>query len=107
MDIESRKGNNPELLVDFNGHAVQCFPLGGETITVTTAGIFKPKTSLIRVANISADTAAFIKREGLEVADPGTPIKPLSAEMFSVIPGEIYSVVSGTVYITYIRNRDV
>jgi len=107
MDYQKNKGRNPELLTDWNGHAVQCFPLGGDTIEVAPSGIFKPKSSLIRVVNKSSTAIAFLKREQLEVADPGTPLPPYHTEMFYVIPGEIYTVTGANVYVTYIRDRDV
>ena len=107
MNINRVKGRNPELLMDYNGHPVQCFPLGGETVEVAAAASFIPKSSLIRVANISSTTIAYLKRLGLEIGDPGTPVLCNSAEMFTVIPGEIYEVLTTKVFVTCIRDRDV
>lgn len=107
MDHQKGKGRNPELLTDRNGHAVQCFPLGGDTIEVAPASTFKPKSALIRVVNKSSSDMAFIKREQLEAGDPGTPLSPYQTEMFYVIPGEIYTVTGANVYVTFIRDHDV
>lgn len=107
MDINSRKGRNPELLMDWNGHPVQCFPLGGDTEEVIVNATFVAKSSLIRVVNKSLTDIAFLKRSGLGETDPGTPIVPNFPEMFSVIPGEIYTALTANIYVTHIRERDV
>lgn len=107
MDINKVKGRNPELLVDYNGNPVQCFPLGGETVEVAINGTFIPESSLIRVVSKSTTEIGFIKRNDLPLADPGTPIVPGRSEMFKVIPGEIYTVLSVAIYVTIIRNSDV
>lgn len=107
MEINKSKGRNPELLMDWNGNPVQCFPLGGDTEEVAINATFIPKSSLIRVVNKSTTDIAFLKRSGLLLADPGTPIVPNHPEMFYVIPGEIYTVLTAAVYVTYIRERNV
>ena len=107
MNIDSKKGRNPELLTDWNGHAVQCFPLGGDTLEVAAATTFIPKSSLIRVANISSTTISYLRKSSLPAEDVGTPILCNSAEMFSVVPGEVYEVLTTKVFVTFIRNRDV
>lgn len=107
MEINTKKGRNPELLTDWNGHAVQCFPLGGETFEVQINETFSPESSLIRVVNKSTTDIAFLKREGLPVTDLGTPIPIGNPEMFYVTPGEIYTVTGADVYVTIIRNRNV
>lgn len=107
MEINKVKGRNPELLVDYNGNPVQCFPLGGETVEVAINGTFIPESSLIRVVSKSTTEMGFIKRNGLPELDPGTPIVPGKSELFKVIPGEIYTVLSVALYITIIRDSNV
>ncbi len=107
MEINKVKGRNPELLIDWNGSPVQCFPLGGDTEEVAINGTFVPKSSLIRVVNKSTSDIGFLKRSGLTETDPGTPIVPGVPEMFYVIPGEVYTVLVAAAYVTYIRERDI
>lgn len=104
MEIKTRKGNNPELLMDWNGHPVQCFPAGGETLKINAGDKVTMKSSLIRVANISALNIGYLKINSTTVADQGMPILPYSAEMFSVVPGDVYTVITEDLYITFIRD---
>lgn len=106
MEIESRKGRNPELLMDWNGHPVQCFPLGGDTVEVTTGSTFKTKSTLVRVANIDPTNIVYLKLSSLGVADPGVPILSNTSEMFSVRLGEIYEVTGASLFVTFIRDRN-
>jgi len=107
MEIETKKGRNPELLTDWNGHAVQCFPLGGETVLVAAASSFITKSALIRVTNTSLADTGFIRRGLLGGDDPGAPIPVATSEVFAVYPGEMYEVIGSGLYITFIRDRSV
>lgn len=105
MDINKVKGRSPELLVDWNGNAVQCFPLGGETDKITAPSSFVTKSTLIRIAN-DTTTTAFVKRSDSTTNDTGIPILPNTANMFSVLLGEIYNVTGSNIHVTFIRDRD-
>lgn len=106
MEVFKSKKRNPELLTDWNGHAVQCFFLGGETLLVNQNNSFEALSTLIRVSNVSSSAVVFLKRSGLGGSDPGTPLMPYTSEVFYVLPGEIYTILGANAYVTFIRDRD-
>ena len=113
-----RKKNQPELLVDWNGNAVQhAWVLGGKTIEVTANNDFVCESTLMRVCNAGTEVA-FIKLKNADyseipnpnagLSDQGIPILPGTAEMVAVFnEGQVYSVSGENLYVTFMYDRRV
>lgn len=109
MEVKNVKGNNPELLVDFNGNAVQAWFLGGRTVTVTPAQRLIAKSSLIRICNPS-DGPAYLFRlvQGRQISgDMGFPILPKSSEYFACEIGDEFSIKGVELFATFLREPDM
>lgn len=102
MRADKIKGRNPELVQDWNGHPIQIFTLGGETISVSNSS-FSAKSCVIRVHNPSA-AKSVLKLSTLESGDLGTSIGAGQTETFGCLVGDIFA-VTGTVEVTFIRDR--
>lgn len=108
MEVKNVKGNNPELLVDFNGNAVQAWPLGGRTIPANPAQKLIAKSSLIRISNPS-DTLVYLFRlvQGRQISgDMGFPIFPKSSEYFACEIGDEFSIKGAELFVTFLREPD-
>ena len=109
------KKNQPELLVDFNGNAVQCaWMLGGKTIEVKSGNKFVCESTLMRICNLT-DTAAHITFDAADYSsvpssnsgdDQGVPILPGTCEVFGVYNvGQVYSVADSDIEVTFVYDR--
>lgn len=109
------KGNNPELIVDWNGNAIQAWTLGGKTITVVSGDDFKCESTLMRICNtgttltrLKLKDAAYSELQPSTTGDVGTPVLPNSCVMVGVYElGQVYSIEGGSVDITFIMDRRV
>lgn len=110
------KKNQPELLVDFNGNAVQhAWMLGGKTIKVTDGGTFTCESTLMRVCNAGAtlitlklDNADYseLPNTNVGLVDQGFPVLPNSTEYVGVYnQGQVYLVSGGDLYVTFVFDR--
>ena len=116
MDRNKNKGNAPEMLVDYNGNAVQAaWMLGGKTLTITDGSTFVAESTLMRICN-SGSTVVRVKLSNADYtkvpsrnpgADVGVPILPNTAIMVGVHnKGQIYEVSGGSLDITFVYDRN-
>jgi hypothetical protein len=114
MRNDSQKINGPELLVDWNGNAVQSWVLGGRTITVAAGSDFECESTLLRVCNTGgsaarlflkdADYASWVK----DATDAGMPILPNTCVTLGVFQKrQVYTVQGGSLDITFVPDRRV
>lgn len=105
MEVKNVKSNKPELLVDFNGNAIQAWPLGG--ITIEVEGGFIARSSLIRITNISSSPAKLRRLHyGVPSSnDFGFPILPQSSEYFACEIGDEFMVQGENLYVTFLRSN--
>lgn len=111
----SLKNNQPELLVDFNGNAVQhAWMLGGRTIAIEDGSSFVAESTLMRVCN-SGDSVVRLKLDNVDYdsvphrnggEDVGLPILPNSVVVLGVYClGQKFNVSGGDIDVTFVYDR--
>ena len=109
------KKNQPELLVDFNGNAVQhAWMMGGKTLTISDGGTFVAESTLMRICNsgdavvrltfADADYSSVPSRN--QGSDVGLPILPGTVVILGVYDaGQVYEVFGGDIDVTFVYDR--
>lgn len=102
MDNKRFVGNNPELLLDYNGVGVQSFFIGGTTVKLDTTvrNSVKAENSLIRICNPG------IEKASLQInGENQMTILSNSKEVVACMKGDILTVIEGTLEITFFRDK--
>lgn len=109
------KKNQPELLVDFNGNAVQhAWMMGGKTLTISDGSSFVAESTLMRVCN-SGDSVVRLTFRDADYSsvpsrntgsDAGLPILPGTVVILGVYDaGQVYEVSGGDIDVTFVYDR--
>ena len=98
MNAKDSVGNKPEMLIDYNGYAMQLFCVGGESISLGKDPI-KAKTSVFRVCNNSTSSAT------LDVNGNTMTILGNHCHVFACMVGDRISCPNGTLELVYWRDK--
>ena len=116
MDRNRNKGNAPEMLVDYNGNAVQAaWMMGGKTLTIAAGSTFICESTLMRLCNagsnvvrlklVNADYTKIPSRNKGE--DVGFPVLPGTTIMVGIYNrGQEYEVSGGSLDVTFVYDRN-
>lgn len=97
MNAKDFVKDKPEMLIDYNGYAMQIFFVGGETVELGEEPV-KAKTSVFRVCNSSADPVI------LKINDNTMTILGNHCHVFACMIGDMLS-AEGTLECTFWRNK--
>lgn len=99
MNAKDYVKDKPEMLVDYNGFAMQLFCVGGETVELNATPI-KAKTSVFRICNSTSNPAT------LKVNDNVMTIIGNHCHVFACMVGDLISCTTGTLELTFWRNKE-